>query len=157
MIERADAHELIIGMSEDATFGPTILFGAGGTAVEVIKDTAHALPPLDRRLARDLMLQTRIHRLLEGYRNRPAAHLDEIADVLVRVSVMIADLPELRELDINPLIADDKGCIALDARMRVADARTSPRKPMSIRPYPAEWETTSEVSKQGTIHLRPVK
>jgi acetyltransferase len=157
MIERADAHELIIGMSEDATFGPTLLFGAGGTAVEVIKDTAHALPPLDRGLARDLMLQTRIHRLLEGYRNRPAADLDEIADVLVRVSVLIADLPELRELDINPLIADDKGCIALDARMRVADPRTSPRKAMSIRPYPAEWETTVDVSKPGVVHLRPVK
>src|SRR5690606_37998785 len=63
----------------------------------------------------------------------------------------------LRELDINPLIADDKGCIALDARMRVADPRTSPRKAMSIRPYPAEWETTVDVSKPGVVHLRPVK
>jgi acetyltransferase len=157
MIERPDAHELIVGMSEDATFGPTLLFGAGGTAVEVMKDTAHALPPLDRGLAHDLMRQTRIHRLLVGYRNRPAANLDAIADVLVRVSSLVADLPELRELDINPLIADDKGCIALDARIRVADAASSPRKPMSIRPYPTEWEKDEYLPNIGAVHLRPIR
>lgn len=156
-IDKPDAHELIVGMSEDATFGPTLLFGAGGTAVEVIKDTAHALPPLDRGLARDLMRQTRIHKLLEGYRNRPAADLDAIAEVLVRVSSLVADLPELRELDINPLLSDDKGCIALDARMHVADQTKSPRLPMSIRPYPAAWEKTIELTQFGTVHLRPVR
>lgn len=157
MIERPGAHELIVGMSEDATFGPTLLFGAGGTAVEVIKDTAHALPPLDRGLARDLMQQTHIHRLLEGYRNRPAADLDAIADVLVRIGTLVAELPELRELDINPLVADDKGCIALDARMRVADEAVSPRQPMAIRPYPAAWEKTVALPKLGRIHVRPVR
>jgi acetyltransferase len=156
-IDKPDAHELIVGMSEDATFGPTLLFGAGGTAVEVIKDTAHALPPLDRGLARDLMRQTRIHKLLEGYRNRPAADLDAIAEVLVRVASLVADLPELRELDINPLLADETGCIALDARMRVADQATSPRLPMSIRPYPVAWEKTIELPQIGTVHLRPVR
>ncbi|MCC7253854.1 bifunctional acetate--CoA ligase family protein/GNAT family N-acetyltransferase [Hyphomicrobium sp.] len=157
MIERPGAHELIVGMSEDATFGPTILFGAGGVAVEVIKDTAHALPPLDGGLARDLMRQTRIHRLLVGYRNRPAADLDAIADVLVRVSALVGDLPELRELDINPLIADDKGCIALDARMRVADPALSPRRPMSIRPYPSAWEKDVTLPKLGPVHVRPIR
>lgn len=157
MIERPGAHELIIGMSEDMTFGPTLLFGAGGTAVEVIKDTAHALPPLDRGLARDLMRQTRIHRLLVGYRNEPPADLDAIADVLVRVSTLIGDLPEMRELDINPLIADDKGCIALDARIRVADQATSPRRPMAIRPYPAAWEKTTELATLGKVLVRPVR
>jgi len=157
MIERPDAHELIVGMSEDATFGPTLLFGAGGTAVEVIKDTAHALPPLDGSLARDLMRQVRIHKLLEGYRNRPRADLDGIADVLVRVSALVADRPELRELDINPLLADEKGCIALDARMRVVDPAASPRRPMAIRPYPAQWETDATLASLGRIHLRPVR
>jgi acetyltransferase len=157
MIERPRAHELIVGMSEDATFGPTLLFGAGGTAVEVIKDTAHALPPLDGGLAHDLMRQTRVSRLLAGYRDRPAADLDAIADVLVRVSTLIGDLPELRELDINPLIADENGCIALDARMRVADPATSPRRPMSIRPYPTAWESTVDRPKLGSVHLRPVR
>jgi acetyltransferase len=157
MIERPNAHELIVGMSEDATFGPTLLFGAGGTAVEVIKDTAHALPPLDLKLARDLVGQTRISHLLDGYRNRPRANLDAIADVLVRVSSLVADHPELRELDINPLIADEQGCIALDARMRVADPAKSPRKPMSIRPYPAEWEKDVMLNALGSVHIRPVR
>lgn len=157
MIERPEAHELIVGMSEDQTFGPTLLFGAGGTAVEVIKDTAHALPPLDHKLARDMMAQTRIYRLLEGYRNRPRADLDAIADVLVRASSLVADLPELRELDINPLLADDKGCIALDARMRVADAAASPRQPLSIRPYPAQWQKNVHLAEVGTVTIRPVR
>lgn len=157
MIERPEAHELIVGMSEDATFGPTLLFGAGGTAVEVIKDTAHALPPLDMRLARDMMRQTRIHRLLEGYRNRPRADLDAAADVLVRVSTLVADHPELRELDINPLLADDEGCIALDARIRVTDEAAEPRRAMSIRPYPAQWERTVDLPQLGTLLLRPVR
>jgi acetyltransferase len=157
MIERPEAHELIIGMSEDATFGPTLLFGAGGTAVEVMKDTAHALPPLDGGLARDMMRQTRIHKLLEGYRSRPAADLDAIADVLVRVSTLVADHPELRELDINPLLADEKGCIALDARMRVVDPAVTPRRPMSIRPYPTAWEKSVVVPKIGPVHVRPIR
>lgn len=157
MIERPGAHELIVGMSVDRTFGPTLLFGAGGTAVEVIKDTARALPPLDLMLAHDAIRQTRISRLLQGYRDRPRADLDAIAEVLVRVSYMIANHPEIRELDINPLLADEKGCIALDARMRVADALTQPRLPLSIRPYPAEWEKDLELPRIGKIHLRPVR
>ncbi len=157
MIERPDAHELIVGMSEDETFGPTLLFGAGGTAVEVMNDTAHALPPLDRGLARDMMRQTRINKLLEGYRNRPAADLDAIADVLVRVSTLISDHPELRELDINPLLADNNGCIALDARMRVADPKVAPHRPMAIRPYPTAWEKSVVVPKIGPVHVRPIR
>ena len=144
MIERPGAHELIIGMSEDATFGPTLLFGAGGTAVEVMKDTAHALPPLDRGLARDMIRQTRINKLLEGYRKRPSADLDAIADVLVRVSTLVAEHPELRELDINPLLAD-------------ADPAISPRRPMAIRPYPADWEKAVAVPGVGTVYVRPIR
>jgi acetyltransferase len=157
MIDRPDAHQLIIGMSEDQTFGPTLLFGAGGTAVEVIKDTAHALPPLDLKLARDLMRQTRVYHLLEGYRNRPAANLDAIGEVLVRISSLVASHPEIRELDINPLLADEKGCIALDARMRVADQAKSPRRPLAIRPYPSDWERQDSVPALGLVRLRPIR
>jgi acetyltransferase len=157
MIERPNAHELIIGMSEDATFGPTLLFGAGGTAVEVIKDTVHALPPLDLKLARDAMRHTRISRLLDGYRNRPRADLDAIAEILVRASVLVSDHPELRELDINPLLADESGCIAVDARMQVEDEKRSPRRPMAIRPYPSAWETEIALRDFGPIHIRPVR
>lgn len=157
MIERPEAHELIVGMSEDATFGPTLLFGAGGTAVEVMKDTAHALPPLDMQLARDMMRQTRIHRLLEGYRSRPAADLDAIAEVLVRISTLVANHPHVRELDINPLLADDRGVIALDARMRISRSGEAPRRPLAIRPYPAEWEKAETLEEIGAVELRPVR
>ncbi len=157
MIERAGAHELIVGMSVDATFGPTLLFGAGGTAVEIIDDTAQGLPPLDLKLARDMMRQTRIYRLLEGYRNRPPADLDAIAGVLVRVSYLVANHAELRELDINPLLVDHQGCIAVDARMRVADEATHPRLPLAIRPYPAQWEAETSLPLLGTVKLRPIR
>ena len=123
MIVWPNAHELLLGVFEDRLFGPVILFGAGGTATEIIKDTAVALPPLDIELARDLMQQTRIYKLLEGYRDRPAADLDAIADALVRLSQLVVDCPALRELDINPLLADETGVIALDARIRIEPAR----------------------------------
>jgi acetyltransferase len=103
------------------------------------------------------MRQTRISRLLDGYRNRPKADLDAIADVLVRVSVLVADHPELREIDINPLLADETGCIAVDARMRVDDETKSPRRPMAIRPYPAAWERDAVVEGVGALHIRPVR
>ena len=107
----AGAHELIVGVSEDAQFGPVVLFGEGGTAAEVIADRALALPPLNTRLAHDLMAQTRIHRLLCGYRDRPAADLDAVALVLLKVAQLVADLAEV-ELDINPLLADEHGVVA---------------------------------------------
>ena len=95
---RPGAHELIIGISEDPVFGPAILFGAGGTAVEVIKDTALALPPLDLKLARSLIAETRVAKLLRGYRDLPAVDLDAIAMTLVRVSQLITDFPVISEL-----------------------------------------------------------
>lgn len=133
MIKRPGAHELIAGMSVDETFGPLITFGAGATAVEELRDTAQALPPLDLGLAHDLIRQTRSFRLLSGYRNKPPADLETIALTLVRLSYLIAAHPEIRELDINPLLADEKGVIALGARVRVADQASEPRLPMSIR------------------------
>ena len=123
MIRRPRAHELILGMSVDEAFGPLLMFGAGGTAVEVVRDTAHALPPLDLKLARDLMKQTRIWHLLQGYRDCPAADIDAIAEALVRLSSLVAQHPEIREVDINPLLADADGVIALDARVRVDTTR----------------------------------
>jgi acetyltransferase len=157
MIRRPHAHELIAGMSVDETFGPLITFGAGGTAVEVLRDTARALPPLDLGLARDLMRQTRSFRLLSGYRDRPSADLDAIALALVRLSYLIARHPEIREFDINPLLADEAGIMALDARVAVADAAVAPRQAMAIRPYPSEWETEFQLAGRGTIRVRPIR
>ncbi len=157
MIVRPQAHELIVGMSDDDTVGPLMMFGAGGTAVEVIADTAHALPPLDLKLAGQLIGETRISRLLAGYRDRPAADLAAIAQALVRVSYLVTDNPEIRELDINPLLADENGCIALDARVRVADPSLEPRHPMTVRPYPVQWEAEDAIGGMGRVLLRPIR
>jgi acetyltransferase len=157
MVRRPRAHELILGMSEDVTFGPMLLFGAGGTAVEVLRDTSLALPPLDLKLAHDLMRRTRVFRLLEGYRDQPRADLDAIALTLVKTSQLVTDLSEVRELDINPLLADDRGVIALDARVRVADEAKDPRHPMALRPYPVEWVRRLDVPSSGSVELRPIR
>ena len=155
MIRRPRAHELILGMSVDATFGPLLMFGAGGTAVEVLRDTAHALPPLDLKLARDLMRQTRVWHLLQGYRDCPAADIDAIAQALVRLSSLVAHHPEIREVDINPLLADGDGVIALDARIGIDAA--PPRVAMSIRGYPAEWSADIDAGRAGKVHVRPIR
>jgi acetyltransferase len=157
MVSRPHAHELIVGMSEDQTVGPLMMFGAGGTGVEVIADTAHALPPLDLKLARTLVQETRIHRLLEGFRDQPRVDFSALALALVRVSYLVAAHEEIRELDINPLLADENGCVALDARVVVADPAVSRRKPMTIRPYPVEWEKEIEVADIGRVSIRPIR
>ena len=157
MVRRSSAHELIVGMSVDDTFGPLLLFGAGGTAVEVIRDTTLALPPLDMELARGMMRQTRIHRLLTGYRDRPPADLDAIADVLVRMGQLAADHAAIAEIDINPLLADENGVLALDARVRLLRADEPPRTAMAVKPYPAEWEKPIEVDGVGCVVLRPIR
>ena len=157
MIRRLRAHELILGVSIDPTFGPLMMFGACGTAVEVLRDTAHALPPLDLNLARDMIHQTRISRLLQGYRDRPAADLDRIAEALVRLSYLAARHPTIYEIDINPLLADDKGVIALDARVKVADIAHDPRVAMSIRPYPSQWEIDTTLDSVGPLRIRPIR
>jgi len=157
MIARPRAHELIIGASVDPTFGPMITFGAGGTAVEVLRDTAQALPPLDLGLAHDLMRQTRTYRLLAGYRDRKPADLDAIALTLVRLSYLVSENDAIHELDINPLVADESGVVALDARVGVADPGREPRAPMSIRPYPSRWETEMTLEGNRGVTMRPIR
>jgi acetyltransferase len=136
MVSRPQAQELIVGASVDAVFGPVLLFGHGGTAVEVLADRALALPPLNRVLARDLISRTQVARLLAGYRDRPAADLDAVCDVLIAVSQILADLPQLAELDINPLWADARGVLALDARVRLSATPVAGAAHFAIAPYP---------------------
>ena len=156
MVRRPMAQELIVGTSVDPTFGPVLLFGQGGTAVEVLADRAIALPPLNRVLARELVSRTRVARLLAGYRDHPPVQLDAVADVLIALSQMLADLPELAELDINPLLADEHGVIALDARLRVSRTAVAGAERFAIQPYPAGLSET--VSWQGReIVLRPIR
>ena len=157
MVRRPEAFELLVGVASDPQFGPVIVFGHGGTAVEIVGDRAVALPPLNAALARELTSRTRIARLLAGYRDRPAADLGAICRVLVAVSQMVIDLPELAELDINPLLADGAGVIALDARVRVAkqDAARGEAR-LAIRPYPRELEETYAWN-DGEMLLRPIR
>ncbi|MEM7496865.1 MAG: GNAT family N-acetyltransferase [Pseudomonadota bacterium] len=159
-VRRPEAHELLCGLSDDPVFGPAILFGAGGLAVEAADDIAMALPPLDMGLARRLIERTRVARLLAGYRMRPRADLDAIAAVLVRLGEMARALPMICELDINPLLADDVGAVALDARIiisrRLAEA-PAPNPRFAIRPYPAELEGRLALGDGTTAFCRPVK
>ena len=159
MIQRAGARELIIGVSEDPQFGPVILFGQGGTAVELIDDNAIVLPPLNMRLTKVLINRTRISRLLEGYRDRPAADMDAIALTLLKVSQLIIDLPQITDLDINPLVADENGVMALDARIRVVPREAGFRgeQRLATRPYPKELEQDIPLGDGRTLLLRPIR
>jgi acetyltransferase len=157
MIRRLHAHELIIGVIDDAQFGPVLLFGHGGTAVEVIRDTALALPPLNMHLAREVMSRTRIYGLLEGYRGMPVTDIDAIALTLVKVSQLITDIGDIAEIDINPLLADERSVLALDARIKVARATVPAAQRLAIRPYPKELEETLSLPDGRTLQLRPVR
>lgn len=160
MVRRPGAHELILGVVEDRQFGPVLLFGQGGTAVEVIGDKALALPPLNRSLAAALMRGTRVYKLLEGYRDRPAADRDAIARALIDLGGLAADFQEIVEVDINPLLADDKGVVALDARIKIQKAPAPDRRPqwrLAIRPYPKHLEQTHRLPDGTEIHLRPIR
>jgi acetyltransferase len=154
MVRRPGAYELIVGATLDVQFGLVVLFGHGGTGVEVIDDKALALPPLNMRLAHELISRTRIARLLRGYRAQPAVNLDEIALTLIRVAQLVVDIPEIVELDINPLLADEYGVLALDARIRVSTA--PPVERLAIRPYPNELEENISLADSRTLSLRPI-
>ncbi|HEY8594507.1 MAG TPA: bifunctional acetate--CoA ligase family protein/GNAT family N-acetyltransferase [Devosiaceae bacterium] len=161
MVSPRNAHELIIGLADDRIFGPVILFGAGGTAVEVMDDTAIALPPLDDVLGDDLISRTRIGRLLEGYRDRPAADRGAIRSALNAVSQLIVDFPAIKSLDINPLIADASGVVALDARIEIDPElidEPGPNPSLAIRPYPSGWERVVRLGPENRAFcIRPVK
>jgi len=154
MIRRGGAHELLAGIAVDPTFGPVILFGRGGTAVEVIGDRALGLPPLNATLARELIARTRVSRLLAGVRGQGRVDPEVIEGTLVRLAQLAADVPEIVELDINPLLADEHGVIALDARVRVAAAAGGAR--LAIRPYPAELEESLQC-RGRQLRVRPIR
>ncbi|MEX2524764.1 MAG: bifunctional acetate--CoA ligase family protein/GNAT family N-acetyltransferase [Gammaproteobacteria bacterium] len=157
MADRPHAHELIIGSMTDPVFGPVLLFGKGGTAVEIVNDKAVALPPLNMALADDLMGRTRIIRELQGYRDTAAADLDAIRLTLLKISQLIIDHPQIQELDINPLFADNKGVLALDARIKVARSNRPGTERLAIRPYPQELEEWITDKTGKRILLRPIR
>lgn len=161
MVVRAKARELILGLADDPTFGTVVVFGRGGTAVEIINDKALALPPLDLQLARSLIERTRVSRLLRAYRDVPAVKQDAVAVVLVKLAQMAADIPEIRELDINPLLADESGVLAVDARISVGSVprkfRGSGPANFAVRPYPSQWQRHLTVKEGWRVFVRPIR
>ncbi|MCU0972346.1 MAG: bifunctional acetate--CoA ligase family protein/GNAT family N-acetyltransferase [Burkholderiales bacterium] len=157
---KQNGRELMVGVVTDPQFGPVISFGAGGSLVEVLADQAVALPPLNGFLARDLIHRTRIARTLGAYRNMPPANIDDLVEVLERVSEMVSELPWIIEMDINPLILDEEGIIAVDARV-VVD-HPSPDlfgryAHMAIYPYPAHLSETLILADSTEIVIRPIR
>ena len=156
MLKPPHAQELIVGASIDAVFGPVILFGQGGTAVEVVADRAVALPPLNEPLARALVQRTRVARLLKGFRDTPAVDEAALHRVLVSVSQLLADISQIAELDINPLVVNFEGAVALDARIRLSVKAQAGALNFAIRPYPSHL--IEAVPWHGkTLTLRPIR
>jgi acetyltransferase len=156
MIDAARSHELIVGIASDPVFGPVMLFGQGGVAVEVTADKAVTLPPLNLALAGELISRTRVSRLLDGYRDRLPADRAALQLALVKISQLTIDMPEIAELDINPLLASSTGIIALDARARIARVVAPGADRLVIRPYPGELEEKITVEGRGIL-LRPIR
>ncbi|WP_291993151.1 bifunctional acetate--CoA ligase family protein/GNAT family N-acetyltransferase [Candidatus Accumulibacter sp. ACC003] len=158
-LARPHGRELMIGVSRDPIFGPIITFGAGGTEVEVFSDRAVALPPLNRFLARDLIASTRASKLLGEFRNMPPVNLEALEDVLLHVSQMICELPQLQELDLNPLIVDENGAIAADARIVIDYAAPSGDRysHMAIHPYPVHLIQDWELPDGRVVTIRPIR
>ena len=151
--------ELLVGVTRDPVFGPIITFGAGGTAVEILRDRAVALPPLNRFLATTLIEQTRTARLLHAHRNLPPVNMDELVQALCRVSEMVCELPQIVEMDINPLVADDSGVMALDCRIVVAHRTPTldPYSHMAIHPYPHHLVRQQQLADGTNITIRPIR
>jgi acetyltransferase len=158
MVKRPNAVELILGAAEDPVFGPILMVGHGGVAAEVIDDKALALPPLDPVLAEDALSRTRVDRLLRGYRDRAPAARGAVCDAMIRLSQLIADVGEIAELDINPLLVDAEGVVVLDARIVVREPVAGHERAgrFAIRPYPVELE--AEIEHRGErLRIRPIR
>jgi len=159
MAKIAQARELVVGASRDPVFGPTVLFGAGGTMVEVVRDSAVALPPLNSVLAERLIRRTRVSKALDQFRDYAPADRAAIVDVLKRVSKIVSELPEVLSLDINPLIAGPEGVLAVDARIEIArpPACDGAYDHMAIHPYPRHLMRQTYLSDGTPLMIRPIR
>ena len=159
MVRKPNGRELMVGVISDPIFGPVISFGAGGTTVEVLGDRAIALPPLNGFLARELISGTRIAKLLGSFRHMPPVQMEALESLLLRVSEMVCELPWLKEMDINPLILDEHGLLAVDARVVVDFAPVSADRyaHMAIHPYPAHLVTHWQLPDGTDITIRPMR
>lgn len=159
LLKNPNDRELMIGVIRDVVFGPVISFGAGGSFVEVIKDRALALPPLNGFIADKLISQTKISKILGNFRNIPAVNLKMLVNALLHVSELVCELPSICEMDINPIIINDKDMIALDARIVISEKSVSDfsYSHMAIHPYPYNLIKTHELSNNINITIRPIR
>jgi acetyltransferase len=159
MVKLKDAYEIIVGASPDPQFGPVLLFGSGGQLVEVYKDRALALPPLNATLARRMIDQTKIHTALKGVRGRAPVDLPALEQLLVRFSRLVVEQSWIKEIDINPLLASSEALIALDARVLLhpQDVPESQLPKPAIRPYPLQYRTTFKTRTGEQVEIRPIR
>ncbi|QTA83036.1 Putative acetyl-CoA synthetase [Desulfonema limicola] len=154
---KADGYELIMGAKKDRDFGPVILFGMGGVMTELLQDRAIALPPLNRLLARRLMEKTRIYRLVKGFRNYPPINSEMLEEVLIRLSQLVTDFPEIEELDINPLIAWKDNVCAIDARVVIKASQVTSPLHLAVSPYPSRYEFHTSTHEGIKLFIRPIR
>lgn len=154
---KMEGYELILGSSIDSQFGPVLLFGSGGQLVEVFRDRALGLPPLNTTLARRMMERTRILRALEGVRGRKPVDLEELERLLVRFSWLVIEHPWIKEIDINPLLASPEGFLALDARVVLHPSDTAVLPRPAIRPYPSQYARPWKFESGEEIMIRPIR
>jgi acetyltransferase len=159
MVKLRDAYEIILGSSIDAQFGPVLLFGTGGQLVEVFKDRALGLPPLNATLARRMMEQTKIFTAFKGVRGRRPIDVAALEQLLVRFSQLVVEQRRIAELDINPLLVSPDGLVALDARvvLHPADLPDEKIPPLAIRPYPVQYVTTGQMRDGTPVEIRPIR
>ncbi len=150
-------YELILGSKRNSDFGPVLLFGLGGVLTEILKDRAIALPPLNRLLARRLIAGTRVYELLQGYRGLPSANLLLLEEILIRLSQLVIDFPEIEELDINPMLAIDDRMLAVDARVLIQPTGVASPLHLAISPYPGQYERKAVIKDGTELLIRPIK
>lgn len=158
---RAKGYELILGARTDPLFGPVVMFGRGGIDVELYRDVSIGLPPLNQTLVRRMMEDTKVYQLLKGYRDLPPANIVLLEEIMVRFSQMLVDFPQLKEIEINPLLIDQKEAFALDARAVIDKGRVfakfEPYAHLVISPYPEKYKTFWKLRNGRTVLLRPIK
>jgi acetyltransferase len=150
-------YEILLGAKRDPNFGPVILFGMGGIFTEVLKDRSLGLPPMNRLLARRLMQETKAYSLLKGYRNRPAADMQRLEEMIIRLSQLLIDFPEIAELDMNPVLIKDGKPVVVDARILVSPLAAPSSLHLVIGPYPEEDESHMVGEDGRRVFVRPVK
>lgn len=150
-------YELLIGAKKDPVFGPVVVFGRGGIAVEIYRDTRMGLPPLNMALAARMVQDTQVYQLLKGFRGQPGVQLDELYFLLIKFAYLLMDFPQISEIDINPYVMDAQGGLALDARVVLTPPKELKHKHLVISPYPQQWVKAVQLKKGGDAQLRPIR